>query len=357
MLDISKKIPVVIPSYKPDGTLLSTCRELIAAGLENIVVVDDGGGEEYAHIFKQVKEDLHCTVLVHEVNRGKGRGLKTAFEHIINEQPDAIGCVTADADGQHLPKDILACMEALEKNPDALVLGCRDFSGDDVPTKSRYGNELTKKVCSALCGVKVSDTQTGLRSIPLDFMKHLLHVKGERFEFETNMLVECKDRVNIVEVTITTVYDSKDDHQTHFNPLKDSMRIYAIFGKIFLKYIAASAASFVIDYTLFLALDALFVQYDIGQGQHDIMAHMIARVVSASFNYLLNSVLVFRSNKKAPTSALKYFIVAVAQLGCGSLLLHTLPEWGVKLEPWLLKPLVDGVLFVISFFVQRKFVF
>lgn len=355
MLEISKKIPVVIPSYKPDENLLNTCRSLIDNGLENIVVVDDGGGAEYAEIFDKVRNELHCTVLVHEVNRGKGRGLKTAFSYIINEMPDAIGCVTADADGQHLPEDILACMKALEENPTALVLGCRDFSGDDVPTKSRFGNELTKKVCASLCGVKVSDTQTGLRSISLEFMKHLLNVKGERFEFETNMLVECKDRVPIVEVSIATVYDSKEDHKSHFNPFKDSMRIYAIFGKIFLKYMLSSLTSCAVDLVLFYFLNMFFEKE--GIAVHVILATVLARIVSATVNCLINFKVVFNSHKNLFRACLKYFGVVIIQLCCSASLVFVATEWLHTAHEVVVKAIVDTVLFFISFFVQRRFVF
>ena len=92
------------------------------------------------------------------------------------------------------------------KNPSALILGCRCFEGADVPARSEFGNKCTRVVMKYLTGISVSDTQTGLRGIPTAFMEQLLMVRGERFEFETNMLLETKSRkIPIVEVPIRTI--------------------------------------------------------------------------------------------------------------------------------------------------------
>ena len=88
-----------------------------------------------------------------------------------------------------------------------------------------------------LTGITVSDTQTGLRGIPAAFMQELLMVKGERFEFETNMLLETKvRRVSIIEVPIKTIY-IEENKTSHFNPIKDSIKIYMIFGSFICTYI------------------------------------------------------------------------------------------------------------------------
>lgn len=246
------RIPVVIPAYEPDGKLLDLCRSLVESGIGDIVVVDDGSGKEYQPVFKAVQEECCGVVLRHAANMGKGRALKDAFNFLLNEREDLVGCVTADSDGQHTVKDILKCMEALEQDHNCFILGCRDFDQPDVPFKSRFGNKLTQKVCKGLCGIAVSDTQTGLRAIPKEFMEYLLNTSGERFEFETNMLVESRGRFGIVEVMVETVYDSKTEHKTHFDPVRDSIRIYKIFGGIFFKFLVSSFSSSILDILLFL---------------------------------------------------------------------------------------------------------
>lgn len=243
-------IPVIIPSLEPDERLMDLIKDLKKENIQNIILINDGSSEEYNHYFEMAQKDYGCTVLRHYVNLGKGRALKNAFNYCLLTFPNLIGCVTADSDGQHRPKDIKKCMEALHATN--LILGCRDFNKEDVPQKSRLGNKITRQVCKYLCGIDVSDTQTGLRAIPKKFMKELLSVSGERFEFETNMLIETKKSgVNIEEVEIQTVYDSKDNHTTHFNPIKDSIMIYKIFGRMFIEFIFSSLSSSVIDLILF----------------------------------------------------------------------------------------------------------
>jgi len=235
-------IPVIIPSYEPDDRLITLLDEFREAGLTDVILVDDGSGEDYKAIFEMAKKEYGCIVLKHAVNQGKGRGLKTAFNYCLNEYPDMIGCITADSDGQHSVGCIKRCMAALEEHPDALILGVRDFSLDNVPWKSRMGNTITSYICKILEGVEVSDTQTGLRGISREFMKVCMNVEGERFEFETRMLIATKNTCEIVEVPIETIYDSKENHQSHFNPVKDSIRVYKVFEKSFAKVIAAAFA-------------------------------------------------------------------------------------------------------------------
>ncbi|MBQ6798316.1 MAG: bifunctional glycosyltransferase family 2/GtrA family protein [Oscillospiraceae bacterium] len=356
------RVPVVIPSYEPDAQLLQLCEALSAKGLTDVVIVDDGSGPDYASLFETAEHTYHFTVLRHAVNLGKGRGLKTAFNYLLNRGGDLLGCVTADSDGQHTPEDILRCIEALEQSPDKLILGCRDFDQDNVPTKSKYGNKITRTICRFLCGVNVTDTQTGLRAISRDFMAKLMNCPGERFEFETNMLIETKDYCEIGEISIETVYDSKTDHKSHFHPVRDSIRIYKIFGRIFGKFLLSSVSSFIIDILLFSLFCGIFQSLTDGVW-YAAVATVLARVISAVYNYLVNYALVFHSGKKHTSSAVRYFLLALVQM-CLSAGFVTLFVWvfGTLLQVPLfsetvIKIVVDTVLFLFSYYIQRKYVF
>lgn len=351
-----RPIPVIIPSYEPDERLIPLLQKLKEADFENVILLDDGSGEANRHYFKTAKEKYGCTVLTHYANMGKGRALKDAFNYCLNEYPDMVGCVTADSDGQHTPEDILKCMKALWENPDSLILGCRDFTSENVPKKSRFGNNLTRKVCSAVCGVKVSDTQTGLRAIPKAFMVELLNTAGERFEFETNMLIESKDKYPIVEVEIETIYDSVENHQTHFDPIKDSIRIYKLFGGRFMKFLVSSLSSSVVDLLLFALFCHLLRPFDGEAVWYAATATVLARILSATYNYLLNYHYVFKSKESKGKALLKYILLAAVQMsisaGTVGLFIHFLhfAELPTKL-------VVDVILFFISFVIQRALVF
>ena len=346
-------IPVIIPAYEPDEKLLVLLRQLKEAGISHIVVVDDGSGSDYQELFLQA-EAAGCEVLHHAVNLGKGRALKTAFNACLLRFPGLCGCVTADSDGQHTPADILACMRKLWENPQALILGCRDFDAPSVPARSSFGNKCTRKVFRYLLGLSVSDTQTGLRAIPTLFMKELMQVKGERFEYETNMLIETKNlNIPILEVPVETVY-IEENKTSHFNPIKDSVRIYLVFGK----FLFSSLSSSVLDLLLFHILCMAFLPLgeEIRGIPYIVAATVGARVISAVYNFLINYRVVFKSKGNLAVTAGKYGLLAVCQMMCSAFLVNGLYGLVGGAEV-LIKMPVDVFLFFASFVIQREFVY
>ena len=225
MSDFSNSAAIVIPSLNPDHNLVSLVTSLRKETSIPIIVVNDGSRPECDALFERLSQENDVTILRHAVNCGKGRACKTAFNYYLNTYPDGPGVVTCDADGQHSPDDIIRGIRELSANPDSLILGCRDFSSQGVPWKSSFGNNVTRFVY-ALCTRKfIGDTQTGLRGIPRDFLKYLLTVDGERFEFETLMLLECVAlKIPIREYPIATIYIDSN-RETHFRPIKDSLMI------------------------------------------------------------------------------------------------------------------------------------
>lgn len=351
-------IPIIIPAYEPDDRLIFLLNTLNENKIGPIIIVDDGSGAEYSDIFKQAREIIECsrgTLLVHSVNQGKGRALKTAFHYIIENYSENIpGVITADSDGQHTVICIKKIIETLCENPNNLILGVRNFSGKGIPWKSRFGNNLTEKVFAYVAGIHVSDTQTGLRGIPRSFLDYLLEVPGERFEFETQMLLESAGKYSIKEVPIETIYDSEENHQTHFNPVADSIKIYRVIGKRFAKYIFSSFSASIIDLFLFLTFSAVFKKRF---ASYIAIATVLARIISATYNCLINYQIVFKSNENMLSSGIKYFILAVIQMGLsaslvtgGVILLPIIPEIMVKV-------FVDSFLFFVSYHIQQVYVF
>src|SRR5699024_6877605 len=119
-------VPVITPSLEPADRLPTLLGELRQAGIRRIPLVDDGRAQRYRHYFAE-PEAQGGTALRHAVNLGKGRALKTAFNHCLNVWPDAPGAITADSDGQHSVPDILRFMQEMCAHQDSLLLGCRDF--------------------------------------------------------------------------------------------------------------------------------------------------------------------------------------------------------------------------------------
>lgn len=348
---IAEEIAVIIPAYEPDGKLVRLCEELMNFGISRILVVDDGSGLTYENIFETIKKYDECHILRHEVNKGKGRALKDAFECVSDIWPQIRGVVTADSDGQHTPEDIYACMETVATHPEALVLGVRSFDSGDVPAKSLMGNRITSLVFRAGIGLKISDTQTGLRGIGRDFMEALTQVRGEKYEFETNMLIEAKFRdIPIIEVPIRTVY-IEGNESSHFRPVRDSARIYLII----FKYLCSSGLGSIIDLALFTAL-CLWLKDVPLPVSYIYPATALARIVSATVNYYVNLKMVFATGVSVKDSIWKYALLAAIQLCISAFLVNMIYPHVGGLET-LVKIPVDIVLFIVNYIVQREFVY
>lgn len=346
-------VSVIIPAYKPDAKLLSTLKDVAEAGFQDILVVDDGSGEEFAPVFQQVQSFAGCTLLRHEMNKGKGAALKTAMTYFLDNRPMQAGVVTADADGQHLAADIAAVSGAmLEKN--TVVLGVRDFSDEKVPSKSKFGNRITIGVFRLFFGMKISDTQTGLRAIPRELLPTIAAVKGDRYEYETQMFF-CLSRykVPIEEVKIETVY-IEGNSSSHFRPVRDSIRIYSLI----LKYLFSSAAAAVIDALAFFLLKSIpvlaFLPLPLTWS-----AAILARLISSLVNFLMNSRVVF-GDKPSKRSLVRYYLLAAVQIVLSTALVW-LSEYVFSIKApilsTLMKALIDTILFFFSFRIQHKWVF
>lgn len=215
---------IIIPALNPDERL----KEIINTNwdLENLViVVDDGSGKEYQRIFQEISGK--CIVLRHEKNRGKGAAIKTGLDYIEKEVWDCRIIGTMDADGQHCAEDMDRLMTKAAGHSDTLILGARRMD-KTAPWRSRIGNFITRIVFSALTGKKVRDTQTGLRAFSRTLLEFMIQVPGERYEYETNVLIACvKKKIPILEEEVPAIYHDRKNSGSHFRKIKDSFRIYA----------------------------------------------------------------------------------------------------------------------------------
>ena len=220
--NMEKDITIVIPAYEPDDKLIALVEKLNnSLSNPDIVVVDDGSEDKI--IFESLKNYSNVILLCHEKNKGKGAALKTAFKYINDNMKERI-VVTADSDGQHSPNDIIKVYNFSKKYYKSLILGSRAFEGD-VPKKSMFGNNVTRFLMRMVFEHPFNDTQTGLRAFSSDLLPFLLEIKGERYEYEMNMLAEAiKADIKIREVKIETIYND-GNKGTHFNPVKDFTKI------------------------------------------------------------------------------------------------------------------------------------
>lgn len=354
MLD---RVAVVVPSLDPPDHLPAFVRSLAAAGFIPIVV-DDGSGPDYAHVFEEIEGIDLAVVLTHESNQGKGRALKAGFEYCLAHL-DVDSVVTADSDGQHTVEDILLTATSIaEHSPASIqaVLGVRDFDHDFVPRKSATGNKVTSRVVQVLFGRHFKDTQTGLRGFTIALLPLLLKIRGERFEYEMNMLLRLvHEQVKIKEVPILTVYNDIENSHTHFRPLRDSLRIYGVIFKQFFLFVTSSLAGSAVDLFMFAAI----VNFAFN-GSHAALAVTIAtvgaRVSSAIVNFFLNREAVFHDKTSRRRGVVRYVTLAIGLVVASSLGVSLLAPLMGGHVVWS-KIIIDCLLFVVSFLVQKRWVF
>ena len=335
-------IVAILPAYNPGTALL----RLVAAlrGRLPLLIVNDGS--EDAAVFERLPAGEGVTVLTHAANQGKGAALKTAFRHVVEHYPDAAGVITVDADGQHLPADVLTVASRLRErisSAPAPVFGVRRFDGA-VPLRNRLGNLLTRAVVRVLLGVRLADTQTGLRGIPAPLLPALLAIPFSRYEFETEMLRTIKAaRLDVEEVPIRTVY-FEANRGSHFHPLLDSMRIYWVL----FRHVLAGASAVAIDFGVYLAALAL---------SGDVLASIcLGRLFSLLVNFSLVKHFVFRSRRRGRRQFLLYLLQVALMAFVAAQLVEAL--WSVGgIVPAVSKLPVDLLLYPLNFVVQKWVIF
>ena len=348
---------ILIPSLEPDERLPKYIQTLAESGFGHVVVVDDGSSEGYQEIFQRIGQiDPRVKVLHHEVNRGKGVALKTGYRWIQENLPEISGVITADADGQHTVPDCVHLAEELEKGKRALYLGSRDFSLEHVPPKSRAGNRFTSVLFFLLYGKWLQDTQTGLRAFRKEDLQFMIDVEGERFEYEMNVLIACaRQNLPIIPITIETVYEN-ENKGTHYHPLRDSMRIFRVIIRGFVRFMGVSILCWLVDQGLFNLLNITVFDNRIAKAaKYIFLATAIARVVSATLNFILNKNIVFRLKGHTENALWKYIVLALAIMGLSAGGVWLLGQIGMSST--LAKLIVDILLYFVSYRVQQKWVF
>ena len=359
MTDLSQ-ISVVLPSLDPDEKLVAVVDGLLEYGFSSIILVNDGSKPENLHYFTDLAAqhpEIH--LLHHEVNKGKGAALKNAFRYFLDHFPQGVGVVTVDGDNQHHPADTRACCEHMLQTGHT-TLGCRDFTLDHVPGRSRFGNHMTSAIFKIFVGMTISDTQTGLRAIPRDVVQELLDVSGDRFEYETNMLLAFKTKaIPFDEVKIRTVY-IEENKSSHFRVIQDSWRIYKLILAHFFRYTLSSFVSAGVDIGAFAMLS--YLVGGLSPAAATVVAVVGARAISSMVNFFMNQRLVFRTNIPVGKAMLRYYCLALPQMVVQALLdsgifaLFRVSASASFLRT-LIHTLVMVVLYFISYMIQQRWVF
>ena len=187
-----------------------------------------------------------------------------------------------------------------------------------------------------------------MRAFHKSLIPNLLQIKGERYEYEMNMLLDfARKGIKLKEYTIETIYIN-DNEESHFDTIKDSARIYSQI----IKFCCSSILSFIIDFLLY-TICFLF-------SGSIILSNAIARIISLHFNFFVNKKFVFKNNKKDEKNLageyISYLGLAAFIFAMNTLLLQGMVE-ALNINAFLAKIITEVVLFTLSYFVQRHLVF
>jgi putative flippase GtrA len=331
----------VIPCHQPSQCLPRIVSDVLvdSRGPQAVVIVDDGNGPDARPILEHLGAMPRVTLLKHPLNMGVGAALKTASQYVLLTWPEASGVVWADADGQHAATDIVRVTEALRQNPGSVVLGVRRFK--HAPLRSRLGNELTAVMFHLLAHRKLSDTQTGLRGWPMKACARNVRITPNGFDYLLECLLVASEP--FLEIPIQTIY-LDGNKSSHFNPLRDSLRIYYVL----LRYCGSSLVAWLVDAAVFYP--TYFASGNLPASQFS------ARVISATAVFFLVRNLVFRSNVSILGSLLKYAaLVGLSGFGSYCMIQFLHRQWGIAVAP--AKLLSETALFAANFAIQRVFIF
>lgn len=348
---------VVIPALAPPPELLPYVQSLLAVGFRRIIIVDDGSGPRSREIFQALEQTDGCTVLTHEVNRGKGAALKTALRYCLemNGQGRYHTAIMVDADGQHTVDDVCCMATESHQHPDSYVLGVRDFNQEVVPARSRFGNRLTSGGFHLLYGRYLRDTQTGLRAVPSGLWEWALGIPGDRFEYETNCLVQAvKHGIPMAEVPIQTVYFNRNAG-THYRALWDSWPILLVLLRNMGAYALSGVLSAVIGLIAFYYVDQVVLTPWAPAGRI-LAASLAASAVSSLARLLLHRTLALRTERNVHYATGRYYGLLSLQMLASYLIVlgvHVALDWPAV---WI-KIVADIVLALVGYQIHPRWLF
>ncbi len=334
----------VIPAYNPGNIVISIVSE-VSKHVDTVILVDDGSDKENKRYLEECALLKNVHLITFPANRGKGHAIIAGLREALKHHCDFI--ITIDSDGQHNPKEIPKFKHLITTahHPYDLIIGTRQAIAD-MPLRSKIGNVFTARLFSAFFKKSLDDTQSGFRALSADFAKDVIaSITPGRFETEMRMLIyAAESNRTIGRVTIETIYFDKN-RGSKFRPFQDSLRVLVPFSK----YTGVAFASFLLDYSIFIALSYLV-------GVYYIFAHIVSRTCSGTFNFLANKHIVFKSKSKKLREGIRYIAAVLFSLLATALLLYFFVDL-IGFPKAIAKPVAECTMFLANFMILNRFVF
>lgn len=169
----------------------------------HVLVVDDGSDDGTADVLARRRD---VQVIRHQVNRGYGGALQTAFEYAIEE--GFHGVVTLDCDGQHQPQRIPRFIEAAAAAD--IVSGSRylkDYEGDDAPPAERlFINRRITGELNRRLGIELTDAFCGFKAYRTDALAQM-RITDDGYAMPLQLWVEAAAAgLDVIELPVPRIY-------------------------------------------------------------------------------------------------------------------------------------------------------
>jgi uncharacterized protein (DUF2062 family) len=208
------KFCVIIPCFNHPTTVAAVAQS--AKMFWPVIVVNDGST-------MPLPELPDCDLIRLQKNSGKGAALRAGFQRAA--ELGFSHAITMDADGQHFAEDLPKFLAAANAQPEALIVGVRDFFAAGCPTHRRRSNAVSTFWFRVETGVRLPDTQCGFRCYPLALTQRLKPRSGH-YAFELEFMVRASwTGVPIVAVPVKCTYAPDQIRQSHFRPVRDLAHI------------------------------------------------------------------------------------------------------------------------------------
>ena len=196
-----KDIYIIIPAKDEANSIAIVINKIKKEGFEHIIVVNDGSEDNTARI----AEAQGAHVLSHVVNLGPGAATQTGLDYAV--KCGAKVMVTIDADNQHYPADIWKLVNKMEEEEVQVVIGSRFLNqSSSIPWHRLLFNKIGNLVTALFTGLLVTDSQSGLKAMHVDFVKHI-DLKLNGFEFCTEIINHInKQKASYLEIPIQVRY-------------------------------------------------------------------------------------------------------------------------------------------------------
>lgn len=201
---------LVIPAYNEEKHVKKVLYDVANLGYK-IILVNDGSKDNTLKLAREVQKLYPHQVFIvsHVINRGLGAALKTGMTVALKHGAQYI--ITFDADGQHAFEDISKVVKPLKESKADAVIGSRIF--DDMPRTKHFANDVMNILTHIFYGIKVKDSQSGLRAFSAKAAKEI-NVVSPGYGVSSEFIKEIKDNhIEFDEVPITTIYTDETQHK------------------------------------------------------------------------------------------------------------------------------------------------